>query len=79
MAKPGIDVTRTSATSTSGEPLLYDSGVLYDDSEAYYDLYYPASSSPFDQGEIPNISVSSEKVGLGASQEDVKIKDIGEF
>lgn len=76
--KPSLDVTRTSATSTSGTPLLYDSGILYDDPEAYYDLYYPASSSPFDQGEIPTISASAEKVGSDSSGEDIKIDSASE-
>jgi hypothetical protein len=56
--KPKIhEVKRVSVTTVTGIPLLYDCGILYDDSEAYYDTWYPASSSPFAQGEIPVINL----------------------
>ena len=93
--KPGISLQPTTATSVSGTPLLYDSGVKYDDPDAYYDRWYPASD--LSQGEIPNLSASDEKikavsgvedikldstqekVGLGSEQESIIIKNIEEF
>jgi len=77
MAKPSLDLTGTTATTVSGTPLLYDSGVKYDDTSAYYDRWYPGDET-LTQGEIPTISASAEKTGLGSKQESVTIKTIEE-
>lgn len=78
MAKPSLDLTRTSTVSVRGSPLLYDSGVKYDDATAFYDRWYPGNGV-LTQGEIPTIIASAENVELGASQESVTIKTIKEL
>jgi len=78
MAKPSLDLTGTTATTVSGTPLLYDSGIKYDDTSAYYNRWYPGDVVS-NQGEIPTISASAEKTGLGSKQESVTIKTIEEL
>ncbi len=70
--KPKIDVSRVSSDSTSGSPLRYDSGVKYDDSDAYYDRWYPASS--LSQGEIPKTKAVVEDVETDIENVVPKIK-----
>jgi hypothetical protein len=67
--KPQLKVTETSATTVSGVPLLYDSGIKYDDPYAYYDRWYDSAGN-LSQGEKPVIRVFSE---------NVIIKEIEEF
>lgn len=55
--KPRTVPEPTQATSVSGSPLYYDSGVLYDDTSAYYDRWYPGDGT-LTQGEKPQASAS---------------------
>lgn len=71
---PKLRTEPVSVASVSGSsPLKYDSGVKYDDPEAYYDLWYPASGSPFGQGERPKARADLTPKGLNINQECVKI------
>jgi len=76
--KPGINVQRNAATTVSGVPFFYDSGVKYDDTGAYYDRWYPGDVVS-NQPETPKASVLLEKIGAASKQESVSIKDIKEF
>ena len=77
MSKPSLNLTRTKATSVSGTPLLYDSGVKYDDATAYYDRWYSASGD-LTQGEIPSLSVHAEKTNLDGSSENIGLDSFQE-
>ena len=76
---PRVKVAEVKATSVSSSvPLLYDSGVLYDDADAYYDLWYPYDAD-MTQGEIPQTKVSSESKRATIKKDNVIIKSIEDF
>jgi len=68
--KPGINVQRNAATTVSGVPFFYDSGVKYDDTGAYYDRWYPGDVVS-NQPEVPKASVSLETIGGEPALEEV--------
>jgi len=76
--KPSLSITRIKSTSTSGIPLLYDSGVKYDDPYAFYDRWY-SSDGVLAQGEIPTASASKEDIGSDSKKEEVLISRTEEF
>ena len=75
--KPKLNVEPTASTEVSGEPLYYDSGVLYDDPEAYYDRWYPVSN--LSQGESPKMNIYKEGIFTKTKEETVTIREVEEF
>ena len=72
---PKLKVEPIKATTVStADVLRYDSGVLYDDPDAYYDLMYPYDSDT-SQGEIPKVFVGDEPKKAKVGIESVIIKE----
>jgi len=72
MTKPIVDVSRTNVSSVSGTPLLFDSGVKFDDPKAFFDRWYPGDVVS-NQNEIPRVSASAEKISASSDKESVLI------
>ena len=63
--RPRVGISGTQSSSTGGEPLYYDSGIKYDDPNAYYDRWYDVSGNLV-QGEMPAVTVekTSPKIDI---------------